>query len=66
MRKMDEAKIREKAKKQRLIEKEEKRKWLEYLKQFQNNVLAKDAIFLGGTEASQVVESKYKEYYGNY
>jgi len=35
-RKMAKTKIREKAKKQRLAEKEEKRIWLEYLKQLQD------------------------------
>jgi len=34
---------------------------LEYLKQLQNKVLANDTALLGGTEASQVMESKYKE-----
>jgi len=54
IRKVAKAKVRKKAEKQRLVEEKEK-KWLEYIKQPQNKVLAND------TEASQVIESKHKE-----
>jgi len=54
-------KTREKVKKWRLMEKKDKRKWLEYLKQLQDKVFAKNAILLESTETSQVIRSKYKE-----
>ena len=61
IKKIVKAKVREKAKKQRLVDKEEKIKWLEYLKQLQDKVLAKNTTLWGGTKTSQVVGSKYKE-----
>jgi len=48
-RKITEAKTREKAKKQRLVEKK-KKKQLEYLKQLWDEILAKDTTLLGETE----------------
>jgi len=47
-----EAKVREKAKKQRLIEERKKKKWMEYLQQLQNKILAENITLLGGTEGS--------------
>jgi len=53
VRKVEEAKARKETKKQRLVEeKKKKKKWMEYLKQLQDKVLAKDTTLLGGTEAS--------------
>ena len=34
---------------------------MEYLKQLQNKVLAKNAFFMGSTETSQIAGSKHKE-----
>ena len=52
VKKVTKVKTREKVKKWRLIEKKDKRKWLEYLKQLQNKVFAKNSILLESTEAS--------------
>jgi len=56
--KITKAKAREEAKKWRLAEEKDKRKWIEYLQQLQDKVLAKDIAFLGGNEVSQVTGSK--------
>jgi len=56
-----EAKTREKAEKRRLIEKEDKRKWLAYLQQLQDKVLVEDTTLLEDTEGFQVVETKHKK-----
>ena len=47
-----EAKIREKAKKQKLAEKEKKKKQLEYIQQLQNKMLVEDATLLESTKRS--------------
>jgi len=52
VRKVEETKVRKETKKQRLVEEKKKKKWMEYLKQLQDKVLAKDTTLLGGTEAS--------------
>ena len=52
MRKVAEAKIREKAKKRKLVENKKKKKRLEYFQQLQNEVLAKNATLLEGTKSS--------------
>ena len=57
-RKETEAKMREKAKKRRLIK---KKKRLEYLQQLWDEVLAGSTTLLEGTEGSQIVRSKYKK-----
>ena len=44
-----------------LVEEKKKKKWLEYLQQLWDEVLVKDAIFLEGTEGSQITGSKCKE-----
>ena len=59
-RKEVEAKMREKAKKQRITE-EKKKKWMEYLQQLQDKILVKDTVLLEGMESSQVTGTKYKE-----
>jgi len=51
------AKAREKAEKRRLVEKKKKKR-LEYLQQLWNKVLAENAALLGGTEDSQITETK--------
>ena len=43
------------------MEEEKKKKWLEYLQQLQNKMLAEDATLLESTEGSQVIGSKHKE-----
>ena len=58
---MAEANIRKEAEKWKLVEKENKKKQLEYLKQLCNKILAKDATLLGGTEGFQIMRSKYKK-----
>ena len=61
VRKVIKVKVKEKVKKQRLVEEKDKRKQLEYLQQLQNEVLVEDAVFLGSIEGSQAMRSKYKE-----
>ena len=60
-RKKAKAKTREEVKKKRIVEKEEKKKMLEYLQQLWDKVLAEDATLLEGTEEFYIAESKYKE-----
>jgi len=43
------------------MEEKKKQKWLEYLKQLWDKVLAEDTALLGDTKAFQVIESKHKE-----
>jgi len=59
--KVAEVKIREETKKWRLVEEEEKKKWIEYLQQLWDEVLADNATLLEGTEGSQVIGTKCKE-----
>ena len=56
-----EAKVRKKAEKQRLVEEEDKRKQLKYLKQLQNKVLAKNTALLESTGDFQIIETKHKK-----
>jgi len=56
-----EAKVKEEAEKQRLVEEKKKKKQLEYLQQLRDEVLAEDVALLEGTERSQIIESKCKE-----
>ena len=60
-RKEAEAKVREKAKKWRLVEKKKKKRRLKYIQQLQNKVLAKDTILKKRAEESQNTGSKHKE-----
>ena len=43
------------------MEKEDKRKWMQYLQQLQDKVLAEDIALLWSIEDFQAVGSKYKE-----
>ena len=52
IRKIVEAKAREKAKKRRLAKKEDKRKQIEYLQQLQDKILVKNTTLLEDTERS--------------
>jgi len=61
VRKVAKAKTREKAEKWRLVKEEEKKKWLEYLKQLWNKILAKNATLLGDTKTFQIIGSKRKK-----
>ena len=57
-----EAKAKEEAERQRVTEKEErKRRTMEYLQRLQDEVLEEEAILLEGAEGSQIAESKRKE-----
>ena len=58
-RKETEAKAKEKAKKQRIVEK--KKKKLEYIQRLWDEVIAEDNTLLKGTEGSQVTWSKHKK-----
>ena len=60
-RKVVEAKARKKTKKQRLAKKKDKRKWMEYLQQLWNKVLAEDTTLLESTKGFQTMESKCKK-----
>jgi len=53
-----EAKAKEKAKKQRIVEEKKK---LKYIQQLWNEVLEEEAVLLEGAEGSQVIGSKCKE-----
>ena len=61
VRKVAKAKTREKAEKWRLVKEKEKKKWLEYLKQLWNKILAKNATLLGDTKTFQIIGSKRKK-----
>ena len=57
-----EEKAHEKAERQRVAEKEErKRRTVEYLQQLQDEVLEEETTLLEGAEGSQVAGSKYKK-----
>ena len=57
-----EAKAKEEAERQRVAEKEERKKrTMEYLQQLQDKVLEEEATLLEGAEGSQVAGSKRKE-----
>jgi len=57
-----EEKVRKKAERQRVAEKEKrKRRTMEYLQQLQDEVLEEEAALLEGAEGFQVVGSKCKE-----
>ena len=57
-----EAKAKEEAERQRVVEKEERKKrTMEYLQWLQDEVLEEEATLLEGAEGSQVAESKRKE-----
>jgi len=56
-----EAKVREKAKKRRIVKKMKKKRMLEYFQQLWDKVLSEDATLLEGTERSQIVGSKCKK-----
>ena len=57
-----EAKAKEEAKRQRVVEEEKRKKWtIKYLQWLRDEVLEEEAALLEGTEESQVTESKYKE-----
>jgi len=60
-RKIAKAKIRKETKKWRLVEEEDKKKWIEYLQQLWNEVLAKNIAILGDNEVFQVIGSKQKK-----
>ena len=60
-RKIAKAKIRKETKKWRLVEEEDKKKWMEYLQQLWNEVLAKNIAILGDNEVFQVIGSKQKK-----
>ena len=47
-----EAKVKEEAKRQGLVEEKKKKKWLEYLQQLWDKVLVEDATLLESTERS--------------
>jgi len=53
-----ETKIKEEAKKQRIVEKKKK---LEYIQQLWDKMLEKEAVLLEGAEGSQVMGSKHKK-----
>ena len=56
------AKAKEEAKRQRVVEEEERKKrMIEYLQQLQDEVLEKEASLLKGAEGSQIAGSKHKE-----
>jgi len=57
-----EAKAKEEAKRQRVVEEEERKKrTIEYLQRLRDEVLEEEATLLEGAEGSQVVGSKRKE-----
>jgi len=57
-----EAKAKEEAKRQRVVEEEKKKKrTMEYLQQLWNEVLEEEATLLKGAEGSQIMGSKCKE-----
>ena len=57
-----EAKAKEEAERQRVVEEEERKKRIvEYLQQLRDKVLEEEATLLEGAEGSQVVGSKHKE-----
>jgi len=57
-----EAKAKEEAKRQRIVEEEKRKKrTMEYLQRLQDEVLKEEATLLEGTEGSQVAGSKCKE-----
>ena len=60
-RKEVEAKAKEEAERQRLVEEEDKRKKLEYICQLWDKVLVENIALLEGTDRSQVMGSKCKE-----
>ena len=60
-RKEVEAKMREKAKKQRLVEEKKKKKQIEDLQELWNKILAEDTALLEAMEGSQVMGTKHKE-----
>ena len=61
VRKVAKAKAKEEAEKWRPVEKEDKMKWLEYLKQLWDEVLSENATLLRDTEAFQITGSKCKK-----
>ena len=57
-----EAKAKEEAKRQRVVEEEERKKrTMEYLQWLQDEMLEEEAVLLEGAEESQVMGSKHKE-----
>lgn len=60
-RKETKTKAREKAKKQRIAEEEEKKKWIEYLQQLWDKILVENTVLLEGTGGSQVIGTKCKK-----
>jgi len=60
VRKKAKAKVREEAKRRRVV-KEKKKRTLEYLQQLWNKVLEEEAALLEGAEKSQIIKSKHKE-----
>ena len=57
-----EAKAKEEAERQRVVEEEERKKrTMEYLQQLRDKVLEEEAALLEGAEGSQVTGSKHKE-----
>ena len=60
-RKVAKTKTREETKKRWPVEKEDKRKWMEYLQQLQDKVLVKNTNLLKGIKESQITESKHKK-----
>jgi len=60
-RKVAKTKIREETKKRWPAEKEDKRKWMEYLQQLQDKVLVKNTNLLKGIKESQITGSKHKK-----
>ena len=58
---MVKAKVREKAEKWKITEEKKKKKWIEYLQQLWDKIVAEDIILLESTEGSQIMGTKYKE-----
>jgi len=57
-----EAKAKEEAERQRVVEKEERKKrMMEYLQRLRDEVLEEEATLLEGAKRSQITESKHKE-----